>query len=44
MTAEDMMHVVSKVTGVPLQKMEQKETAKLLAMEADIKATRHWPG
>src|SRR3954468_10447932 len=36
-TAEDMMHIISKVTGVPLQKMEQKETAKLLAMEADIK-------
>src|ERR1051325_5051425 len=36
-TAEDMMHIVSKVTGVPLQKMEQKETAKLLAMESEIK-------
>ena len=36
-TAEDMMHIISKVTGVPLQKMEQKETAKLLAMENDIK-------
>ena len=36
-TAEDMMHIISKVTGVPLQRMEQKETAKLLAMEADIK-------
>ena len=36
-TAEDMMHIISKVTGVPLQKMEQKETAKLLAMEVDIK-------
>ena len=31
------MHIISKVTGVPLQKMEQKETAKLLAMEVDIK-------
>ena len=36
-TAEDMMHIISKVTGVPLQKMEQKETAKLLAMEVEIK-------
>src|SRR5450432_1463113 len=36
-TAEDMMHIISKVTGVPLHKMEQKETAKLLAMEVDIK-------
>jgi ATP-dependent Clp protease ATP-binding subunit ClpC len=36
-TADDMMHIVSKVTGVPLQRMEQKETQKLLAMEADLK-------
>jgi ATP-dependent Clp protease ATP-binding subunit ClpC len=36
-TADDMMHIISKVTGVPLQRMEQKETAKLLAMEADLK-------
>jgi len=36
-TADDMMHVISKVTGVPLQRMEQKETQKLLAMEADMK-------
>ncbi len=36
-TAEDMMHIISKVTGVPLQRMEQKETQKLLAMEADLK-------
>ena len=36
-TADDMMHVVSKVTGVPLQRMEQEETQKLLKMEADMK-------
>jgi ATP-dependent Clp protease ATP-binding subunit ClpC len=36
-TADDMMHIVSKVTGVPLQRMEQKETQKLLAMEVDLK-------
>ena len=36
-TADDMMHIVSKVTGVPLQRMEQKETQKLLAMEAELK-------
>jgi ATP-dependent Clp protease ATP-binding subunit ClpC len=36
-TADDMMHIISKVTGVPLQRMEQKETAKLLAMEAELK-------
>jgi len=36
-TADDMMHIISKVTGVPLQRMEQKETQKLLAMEADLK-------
>jgi ATP-dependent Clp protease ATP-binding subunit ClpC len=36
-TADDMMHIISKVTGVPLQRMEQKETAKLLAMEGDLR-------
>ena len=37
MTAEDMMHIISKVTGVPLQRMEQKETQKLLAMESELR-------
>src|SRR5712672_2862187 len=36
-TADDMMHIISKVTGVPLQRMEQKETEKLLKMEAELK-------
>src|SRR5690606_12991793 len=30
---DDMMSVVSKWTGVPLQRMEEKEAAKLLKME-----------
>ena len=30
------MHVLSKWTGVPLSRLEQKETAKLLAMESDL--------
>jgi ATP-dependent Clp protease ATP-binding subunit ClpC len=36
-TEDDIMHIVSKFTGVPLQRMEQKETQKLLAMEADLR-------
>ncbi len=36
-SADDMMNIISKMTGVPLQKMEQKETAKLLAMESEMK-------
>ena len=36
-TADDMMHIISKVTGVPLQRMEQEETQKLLKMEAELK-------
>lgn len=36
-TEDDMMHVVSKWTGVPLQRMEQAETDKLLRMEDDLK-------
>lgn len=36
---DDIMAVVSKWTGVPLQRMEQKEAAKLLRMEEDLKST-----
>ena len=36
-TGEDMMHIISKVTGVPLQRMEQAETEKLLQMEDELK-------
>jgi ATP-dependent Clp protease ATP-binding subunit ClpC len=36
-TDDDIMHVVSKWTGVPLQRMEQKETQKLLMMENELK-------
>jgi ATP-dependent Clp protease ATP-binding subunit ClpC len=38
-TGEDMMHIISKVTGVPLQRMEQAETEKLLKMEEELKKT-----
>jgi ATP-dependent Clp protease ATP-binding subunit ClpC len=34
---EDIMHIVSKVTGVPLQRMEEKEAQKLLKMEDELK-------
>ena len=43
-TADDMMHIISKVTGVPLQRMEQAETQKLLMMETGDEAARDWPG
>ena len=36
-TEDDILHIVSKFTGIPLQRMEQKETAKLLAMEGDLR-------
>jgi ATP-dependent Clp protease ATP-binding subunit ClpC len=36
-TGDDMMHIISKVTGVPLQRMEQQETQKLLKMEEELK-------
>jgi ATP-dependent Clp protease ATP-binding subunit ClpC len=35
-TEDDIMHVISKWTGVPLSRMEQQETAKLLAMESEM--------
>ncbi len=34
---EDIMSVVSKWTGVPLQRMEEKETQRLLKMEEELK-------
>src|SRR5882672_8524548 len=37
-TGDDLMHIVSKVTGVPLQRMEQKETEKLLKMEEELRS------
>ncbi|MDB6147627.1 MAG: clpC [Spartobacteria bacterium] len=37
-TGEDMMHIISKITGVPLQRMEQAETEKLLKMEEELKS------
>jgi ATP-dependent Clp protease ATP-binding subunit ClpC len=35
-TEDDIMHIISKWTGVPLSRMEQQETAKLLAMESEM--------
>src|SRR5205823_2901257 len=35
--ADDIMHIVSKWTGVPLNRMEQKEAQKLLKMEEELK-------
>ena len=34
---DDILNVVSKTTGVPLHRMEQAETEKLLAMEAELR-------
>ncbi len=36
-TEDDIMTVISKWTGVPLQRMEQKEADKLLNMEDELK-------
>src|SRR5882757_6349099 len=36
-TEDDMMHIISKWTGVPLKRMEQAETEKLLRMEDDLR-------
>ncbi len=37
-TEDDIMTVVSKWTGIPLQRMEEKEAEKLLKMEEDLKS------
>jgi ATP-dependent Clp protease ATP-binding subunit ClpC len=36
-TGDDIMHIVSKWTGVPLHRMEEQETQKLLRMEEELK-------
>jgi len=36
-TDGDIMHIVSKWTGVPLNRMEQKEAQKLLKMEEELR-------
>jgi ATP-dependent Clp protease ATP-binding subunit ClpC len=36
---EDMLHVVSDWTKIPLNRMEQKESQKLLNLEKDLQAT-----
>ena len=36
-TEDDIMHIVSKWTGVPLNRMEQKEAQKLLRMEDELR-------
>src|SRR5690348_13980458 len=36
-TGDDIMHIVSKWTGVPLNRLEQKEAQKLLNMEEELK-------
>ncbi len=35
-TAEDIAHIVAKWTGVPLARLEEKETARLLRMEDEL--------
>ena len=35
-TEEDIAHIVSKWTGVPLARLEEKETARLLRMEDEL--------
>jgi ATP-dependent Clp protease ATP-binding subunit ClpC len=37
-TGDDIMHIVSKWTGVPLSRMEEQETQKLLRMEEELKS------
>jgi len=36
-SADDMLHIISRWTGVPLNRMEEKEAQKLLKMEDELK-------
>jgi len=38
-TEEDVLHIVAKWTGIPLNRMGQKDTEKLLHMEEEIRKT-----
>ncbi len=38
-SAEDIMTIISKWTGIPLYKMEEQDTARLLKMEQEIEKT-----
>jgi len=38
-TEDDIMHVVAKWTGIPLNRMSQKDAEKLLQMEGEIRKT-----
>jgi ATP-dependent Clp protease ATP-binding subunit ClpC len=38
-TADDMMQVVAKWTGIPLSRMEQKDAERLLQMESELRKT-----
>jgi ATP-dependent Clp protease ATP-binding subunit ClpC len=38
-TEDDIMQIVAKWTGIPLSRMEQKDTEKLLQMEAELRRT-----
>ncbi len=38
-TEDDILHIVAKWTGIPLNRMEQKDTEKLLRMEEELRKT-----
>ena len=40
---EDILQVVSKWTGIPLQRMEQGEMERLLKVEEAMEQGGHWP-
>ena len=40
---EEIAEVLAMSTGIPVFKLTQTETAKLLNMEDELSASRHWP-
>src|SRR6266849_4757126 len=42
-TGDDILHIVSKWTGVPLNRMEQKEAQKLPQNGGGAQTASHWP-
>ena len=43
-TEEDIAYVVSRMTGIPLSKIEESEASKLLRIEEELASAGGWPG
>ena len=40
---EDVAAVIAKQTGIPIHRLTEEETQKVLKMEEDLEREHHWP-